>query len=98
MRGKFEATLKLKAKITMSTIHIVKGSSGCLLSYKTASASGLVIFNVQAHPSCLVIVIAPRPSKHEAQLEEYDSIFDGISQLKDFKVKLHIDNLVITVA
>ena len=88
--GKFEATLESRAKITVSTIHVVKGSSGCLLSYKTASALGLVTVNVQA--------VEQRPPKHEALLKEYDTIFDGIGQLKDFKVKLHIDNTVTPVA
>ena len=60
------------------------------MSYNTASALGLVTVNVQA--------VEQRPSKHEALLEEYDTIFNGIGQLKDFKVKLHIDNTVTPVA
>ena len=88
--GKFEATLESKTKITVSTLHVVNGYYGCLLSYNTASALGLVTVNVQA--------VEQRPSKHEALLEEYDTIFNGIGQLKDFKVKLHIDHTVTPVA
>ena len=44
--GKFDATLESKAHLAVSTLHVVQGSHGCLLSYKTASALGLVTVHV----------------------------------------------------
>ena len=90
MLGKFETTLESKTKIAVATLHVAKGDYGCLLSYNAASALGVVTVNVQA--------IALRPPNHEALLKEYDTIFNGIGQMKDFKVKLHIDNTVTPVA
>ena len=88
--GIFNATLESKFKFTHSIIHVVKGNYGCLLSYTTASALGLVTVSVQA--------IQHRTSNHQRLLEKYGNIFDGIGQLKDFSVKLHIDPTVTPVA
>ena len=88
--GIFNATLESKFKFTHSIIHVVKGNYGSLLSYTTASALGLVTVSVQAIQHCT--------SNNQRLLEKYGNIFDGIGQLKDFSVKLHIDPTVTPVA
>ena len=40
--GKYEATLACSTGSTTSQIHVIKGNFGCLLSYQTASALGLI--------------------------------------------------------
>ncbi len=44
--GKFDATLDCSTSSTNSQIHVIKGNFGCLLSYQTASALGLIRINV----------------------------------------------------
>ena len=90
MLGTFHATLESKFKFAYSTLYVVKGSYGCLLSYKIASALGLVTVNVQA--------IEHRQLNHQRLIDTYGNIFNGIGQLKDFSVKLHIDPAVPPVA
>ena len=40
--GKFEATIEFKGRCHTSTIHVLKGNHGSLLSYKTAADLGVV--------------------------------------------------------
>ena len=40
--GQFEAILETKKRITVSTIHVVKGNCGSLLSYQTATELNLI--------------------------------------------------------
>ena len=88
--GKFNATLDSLTGSTTSQIHIIEGNFGCLLSYKTASAMGLIKLKIN--------MVKPEHPTHEQLLNEYAHIFDGIRTLKDFEVKLHIDESVPPVA
>ena len=71
----------------------MKGNSGSLLSYKTAYALDLIrveINTVQKNDNVLVTV---------DDLEtKYPSLFRGIGKLKNFEVKLHIDENIQPVA
>ena len=88
--GKFNATLDSSTGSTTSQIHVIEGNFGCLLSYKTASALGLIMLKIN--------MVKPEHPTHEQLLNEYAHIFDGIGTLKDFEVKLHIDESVPPVA
>ena len=88
--GQFEARVESKNRVSVSTIHAVPGNYGCLLSYKTASSLGLVTVDVHT--------VQPQISQHETLIAEFPNIFDGIGQLKDHAVKLHIDNNVTPIA
>ncbi len=90
VQGTFEATLESKSKFTVSKIHVVEGNHGCLLSYKTATALGLVKIDSQA--------VRQIKTNQEALIEKYAKIFDGIGELKGCTVKLHIDETVPPVA
>ena len=88
--GKFDATIAFKDKYKDTTIHVVQGSHGSLLSYKTAMDLGILDLHVN-HVSDTVPV-------HEQLCRQYSGIFNGIGRLKGVEVKLHIDQSVSPVA
>ena len=69
------------------SMHVLKGNNGSLLSYNTAKALRIVNLHVR-HIT----------SPHNKLFEKYPTLYKGIGQLKDVKVKLHIDNTVTPVA
>ena len=80
--GKFMWTIESKDKITTATIHVTKGSSGCLLCYESA-------FEMQVIPE--ISVFTSGSTKVEYLCQKYSSIFEGICKLKDVEIDLHID-------
>ena len=91
--GKFTTVVETSRKLTPACLHVVKGNSGSLLSYKTASALDLIrveINTVQKNDNVLVTV--------DDLEQKYPSLFCGIGKLKNFEVKLHIDENVQPVA
>ena len=62
------------------------GAHGSLLSFATALALGVVNININTVSA----------GHHIA--EKYPGLFEGIGKLKDFEVKLHIDESVAPVA
>ena len=68
--GKFEATLACSTGSTTSQIHVIKGNFGCLLSYQTVSALGLIMININK--------LQPEYTGHEQLLKEYAHLFDGL--------------------
>ena len=73
---------------------MVKGSSGSLLSWKTSQDLSLLqtVQQVKLLPSKLE---AGTPS---GLLAEYDDLFHGLGKLKNYQIKLHIDEEVPPVA
>ncbi|CAB4016774.1 uncharacterized protein K02A2.6-like, partial [Paramuricea clavata] len=88
--GQFLATLECLTGATTTQVHVIKGNFGCLLSYQTASALGLIMLNVNN--------VKPEHATHEQLMKEYAHLFNGIGTLKNFEVKLHIDDTVPPVA
>ena len=88
--GKFEATVSFKDVQQVSTIHVVRGSHGSLLSYGTAVTLG--ILDMHAYHIDDTTPIQERLSR------QYPNLFSGIGRLKDVKVKLHINTAVNPVA
>ena len=88
--GKFDATIAFKDKHKSTTIHVVQGNHGSLLSYKTAMDLGILDLHVN-HVSDTVPV-------HEQLCRQHPSIFNGIGKLKGVEIKLHIDQSVPPVA
>jgi hypothetical protein len=76
-RGEFKATIEHKGKIVEADIRVVSGAGGCLLSYKTAKALGLVqIIN----------------SIEKEYASEFPQLFsDRIGKLKGVQIKLEVD-------
>jgi hypothetical protein len=85
--GQFHATLEYLTGATTTQVHVIKGNFGCLLSYQTASAVGLIMLNVNN--------VKSGHATHEQPMKEY---VKGIGTLKNFEVKLRIDDTVPPVA
>ena len=88
--GQFNGKISFEDNRQSVPIHVLQGSHGSLLSYKTATALG--ILNVQV-----------RHVRDHAQVQDklsakFPNLFQGIGQLKDVEVKLHIDHTVTPVA
>ncbi len=88
LRGEFKATVHSKMRtIDEVTFYVIQGNHGSLLSRKTATELGLLqIVNSMSTED---------GSSNPSQLiQEYQDLFQGIEKLKDFQVKLHIDDSV----
>ena len=83
---KFAAEIAVNGKRATSTIHVLQGTHGCLLSFATASKLSLVNVNVRNATTDLNLI------------ERYPNVFKGIGKLKKYEVKLHIDATVQPVA
>ena len=91
--GKFTTVVETSRTLTPACLHVVKGNSGSLLSYKTAYALDLirvVINTVQKNDNVLVTI--------DYLETKYPSLFRGLGKLKNFEVKLHIDENIQPVA
>jgi hypothetical protein len=89
--GVFRAQIAAKSKVAETLIYVVKGQFDSLLSYKTASDLELVklnINNVRLHEQVTIDNIE----------KQYPKLFEGIGCLKNFEVKLHIDESIKPVA
>lgn len=71
-------------------LHVLKGSHGSLLSYKTATTLGILHLHVN-HMTAQSLPQETLPTK-------YSSLFQGIGKLKGVEVKLHIDETIAPVA
>ena len=72
---------------------MVKGNSGSSMSYKTASALVLIYVNINK-----IQTKQSKPVTLEDLEDHYPAIFNGIRKLKDYDVRLHIDENVQPVA
>ena len=92
--GKITTTLESEAKKLSDKLYVLEGSSGSLLSWK--ASQGLSLLQTVQH-------VGKLPPKPEANMpadliEEYDDLFHGLGKLKDYQIKLHIDENVPPVA
>ena len=92
--GKFDTTLESETKKLNAKLYVVEGSGGSLLSWKTSQALRLLqtIQQVKDLPS------KPDTKGPANLIEEYDDLFHGLGKLKNYQVKLHIDEDVSPVA
>lgn len=88
--GKFETIIESKKRVTVASIHVVKGNYGSLLSYQTAAELDLIKLNVNK--------VDQHPSSSDEIAKKFPAIYNGIGKLKNFEVKLHIDETVPPVA
>ena len=88
--GKFDATIESKRNISVSTIYVLEGSAGSLLSYNTANDLGLIKLSVNATNG--------KPFASDTLKERFPQLFNGIGCLRNFEVKLHIDERIPSVA
>ncbi|XP_062614532.1 uncharacterized protein K02A2.6-like [Saccostrea cucullata] len=91
IRGKFRAEIESKLRIIDTEILVVKSASGCLLSCNDAQKLGLIPITINA-------VDQNENTDQPSILTRFADRFEGIGKLKDFQVKLHIDETVKPVA
>lgn len=87
--GQFVADLCVGTQQVRSTMHVIQGNHGSLLSYKTASDLGLIDLKVNQIQS---------QQTTEELIQQFPKLFKGIGKLKGTEVKLHIDDSVPPVA
>ena len=92
--GKFTTALESETNKASDKLYVVEGSGGSLLSWKTSQELNL-LQTVQQ--------VGSTPSKPETKapadlIEEYDDLFHGLGKLKDYQIRLHIDENVPPVA
>ena len=82
--GKFKALVEYRSRLVETDIFVVKGSGGSLLSWDTSTKLKLIdlVHEIQVTDSV------------SALKEEFSVLFQGLGKLKNFKVKLHIDDSV----
>ena len=82
--GRFTATIHSGTQSTSDLFYVVQGNCGNILSVKSSQKLGLL--TVAGH------VV------NTAEVTNYPTVFKGIGKLKEFKVKLHIDENIPPVA
>ena len=87
--GSFDANLAIQNNEKMSTVHVLQGKHGSLLSYTTALDLGILNMQINHVKNTLA---------YEQLLKQYPALFNGIGKLKGVEVKLHIDSAVSPVA
>ena len=87
-RGKVLLTVKSKVskKTIQANFHVIKGASGNLLGYESATKLGL-----------LHVLHAVAPSS-DVMYHDFPGVLNGIGKMKDKQVKLHIDESVKPMA
>ena len=88
--GTFATKIKFKNNRCTSSIHVLQGNHGSLLSYKTASNLGIIDVNLHR--------IDEQSFTSETLVQQYPNVFKGIGQLKNVEIKLHINETVPPVA
>ena len=88
--GNFAATLESNQTFHPTTVHVIKGQYGCLLSYNSAKALCLI----QVHINHMEAEDKP---VYKQLIAEFPRIFDGVGVLTDYEVHLHIDSSVTPV-
>ena len=83
--GKFSAKVQVQERETQGTFYVTDGYDGSLLTCETSEALKLVTVDRKL------------PLAVDAEAET-GPLYEGVGLLKDFSVKLHIDDSVLPVA
>jgi len=78
--GKFDANIRANGKQVTSTVHILQGTHGSLLSFATANELGLVDIKVN------------NVTTYSNVIEQYPTVFQGIGKLKTVKYSYTLTN------
>ena len=82
--GTYRAVVEFRSRSIEADIFVVKGSGGSLLSWDTSNKLKLIDFVREIQVTDSITVLK----------EEFAELFQGLGKLKNFKVKLHIDDSV----
>lgn len=83
--GIFSSEIRTQSSSLNARLHVIKGNTGNLMSYKTATKLGLIKISVN-NTNATAKSISFDPLQ-----QEFQCLFDGIGKVKDKIVKLHID-------
>lgn len=83
--GTFNANVSHGDNTVIAKFHVVPGNACPIISWETSQQLGLL-------SSCNNV------RNTSSILDQYPELFDGVGKLKDFKVKLHIDETVQPIA
>ncbi len=95
MVGYFDTEVKAQDKTVKASIFVVSGSASNLLSSKSAQALGLVQFNIVMNAQENISI---DKAKIDKVVNEFSDRFKGIGELKDCKIKFHVDETVKPIA
>ena len=87
LMGKFQATVRINTAKLSHMIHAdfyVAEAKGCLLSFATANELGVI--------SIVNALEDDRTQRTKAVMQDFDPLFHGLGKLKDFQLKLNIDD------
>ena len=92
VKGVFNATVKSATQQSDEIFYVVAGSGGSLLGWKTSKRLNLVcvVEQLSTNIQCSTAV--------DHLVSEYDDLFQGLGKLRNFNVKLHIDDTVKPIA
>ena len=89
--------IETKKRYTTATFYVVQGSSGCLLSYDTASDLGLIILKVDAIKEQKSLSHEQSQRKVTSRefpqvVNDYKDVFKDIGKLRGVKSRLQLTN------
>jgi hypothetical protein len=90
--GKFDVEIELSTRIVVTTIYVMQGTCGSLLSYETALALNLIKLTINATENQQPEV--QEENKLKQLLDKYNDRYHGVGKLKDCQVHLHINETV----
>ena len=95
--------VETRRRYATAKFYVIQGSSGCLLSYDTASDLGLIILKVDAIKEQKSLSHEQSQRKEKSRdfpqiVSDYQDVFKGIGKLRGVKVKITVDNTVPPVA
>mgnify|MGYP001794018754 CR=1 FL=1 len=88
--GKFTAPIQSSTRTCCDTFYVVEGTSGSLLSWKTSTDLELL--------KVVQPIITQSTPTVDQLTSEYHDLFQGLGKLKNYQVKLHIDETIPPVA
>ncbi len=97
IRNKFKSRITVDNRTAIADVFVVDGDSASLLSRETSEALGILQVNMVSE----IVDQAPNQnmsSSIKSIIAQYEELFRGIGKLKDYQVKLHVDNDIVPVA
>ncbi|PFX29727.1 Potassium channel subfamily T member 1 [Stylophora pistillata] len=88
--GKFTTALESETKKLSDRLYVIIGSGGSLLSWRASQGLNLLQTVQQIRGQ----LSKARTNAPENLIEEYDDLFHGLGKLKNYQIKLHIDENV----
>ena len=90
--GKFDVEIESSTRIVVTTIYVMQGPCGSLLSYETALALNLIKLTINATENQQPE--AQEENKLKQLLDKYNDRYHGVGKLEDCQVHLHINETV----